>query len=133
MPGVVSTTVGYCGGTVKDPTYKQVCHGDTGHVEVVEVEFDPKQVSYSDLLKVFFSSHDPTTLNRQGPDFGYQYRSVIFYSSPEQEKEAAAAKQRFQTESGRVVVTAIEPAKPFYRAEEYHQQYLEKNNLKFCH
>ncbi len=133
LPGVVSTTVGYSGGTVKDPSYKQVCHGDTGHAEVVQVEYDPKQITYADLLKAFFSSHDPTTLNRQGPDIGHQYRSVIFYMNPEQEKEAVAAKEKFQAESGRQVVTAIEPAKPFYRAEEYHQQYLEKNNLKVCH
>jgi peptide-methionine (S)-S-oxide reductase len=133
LPGVLSTTVGYSGGTVKEPSYERVCQGDSGHAEVVEVEYDPQKLTYADLLKVFFSSHDPTTLNRQGPDVGYQYRSVIFYNSPEQEKEALAAKEQLQTKLRRPIVTAIEPAKPFYKAEEYHQHYLEKRGLNICH
>ena len=132
-PGVVSTAVGFSGGTVKNPSYQQVCQGNTGHAEVVEIEFDPKQISYNDLLKIFFANHDPTTVNRQGPDIGYQYRSVIFYTSPEQEKEAVAAKLQWQTNTGKTAATVIEPVQPFYKAEEYHQRYLEKNGLNVCH
>lgn len=117
-----------------NPSYEKVCEGDTGHAEVVEVEYDPAKIKYRDLLKVFFESHDPTTLNRQGPDVGYQYRSVIFYENSEQEKEAIAAKEQVQADNpGRAIVTAIEPAKPFYKAEEYHQQYLKKRGLNVCH
>jgi peptide-methionine (S)-S-oxide reductase len=134
LPGVISTRVGFCGGTVKDPSYHRVCEGDTGHAEVVEIEYDPKKITYSDLLKKFFASHDPTTLNRQGPDTGYQYRSVIFYTNPEQEKEANEAKEQVQAEySGRAIVTAVEPAQPFYKAEDYHQHYLQKRGLNVCH
>jgi peptide-methionine (S)-S-oxide reductase len=133
LPGVISTKVGFSGGTVKDPSYERVCRGDTGHAEVVEVEYDPAKISYKDLLKTFFSSHDPTTLNRQGPDVGYQYRSVIYYVSPEQEKEAKAAKEELQAKSRRQIVTEIEPAKPFYAAEEYHQHYLLKRGQTVCH
>ena len=135
IPGVSAVTVGYSGGTMKNPTYHDVCNGNTGHTEVVEVEYDPSKVSYEKLLDTFFANHDPTTLNRQGPDIGVQYRSVIFYTSPEQEAEAKAAKEK-AANSGKFrnpVVTAIEPAKEFYKAEEYHQHYLEKNGLRVCH
>jgi len=135
IPGVISTTVGYTGGTMKDPTYHDVCTGKTGHTEAVEVVFDPTKVSYEKLLAVFFENHDPTTPNRQGPDFGYQYRSVIFYTSPEQEAQAHAVKEKLD-KSGKFrspIVTVIEPAKEFYKAEEYHQRYLEKKGLKICH
>ncbi len=133
LPGVVSTAVGFCGGTVADPSYERVCVGDTKHAEVVEVIYDPKQISYHNLLKTFFSCHDPSTLNRQGLDIGEQYRSVIFYTSPEQEKEALAAKEEWQKKAGRGATTVIEVAKPFYKAEEYHQRYLEKRGLSSCH
>jgi len=133
LPGVVSTTVGYSGGRIVNPSYEQVCAGDTEHAEVVEVEFDPKKISYQDLLQTFFFCHDPTTMNRQGPDIGYQYRSVIFYLNPEQEKEAMAAKENWQKINGKKAATAIEAAKPLYRAEEYHQHYLKKKGLNVCH
>ncbi len=128
VKGVVSTTVGYTGGSFKDPTYKDVCSGKTGHAEAVEVEYDPSQVSYEEFLTVLWEIHDPTTLNRQGPDVGTQYRSAIFYHTPEQKAAAIASKEKLQ-HSGRyknLVVTEITPASQFYRAEEYHQQYLEK-------
>jgi len=133
IKGVLSTAVGYSGGTVANPTYEQVCTDRTGHAEVVEIEFDPAVVSYDQLLKRFWEMHDPTTLNRQGPDVGTQYRSAIFFYSPEQEKEARASKAEFQTELKNTVVTEISPVKPFYRAEEYHQCYLEKKGLGSCH
>ena len=132
--GVVSTAVGYEGGTMKNPTYRDVCTDRTGHAEVVEVEYDPEKVSYEDLLKVFWANHDPTTLNRQGPDVGTQYRSVIFYHTPEQQVAALASKEKLE-KSGRYrrpIVTEIVPATSFYRAEEYHQQYLEKRGLSSC-
>ena len=132
--GVVSTAVGYEGGTMKNPTYRDVCTDRTGHAEVVEVEYDPEKVSYEDLLKVFWANHDPTTLNRQGPDVGTQYRSVIFYHTPEQQAAALASKEKLE-KSGRYrrpIVTEIVPATSFYRAEEYHQQYLEKRGLSSC-
>lgn len=135
VKGVVSTSVGYSGGTVENPTYQQVCTDRTGHAEVVEVVFDPSGVTFEDLLEVFWSIHDPTTLNRQGPDIGSQYRSVIFYHSPEQQKAALASKERME-KSGkfkRPIVTEIVPAAPYYKAEEYHQQYLEKRGLAQCH
>lgn len=135
LPGVVSATSGYSGGTTENPTYQDVCSGRTGHAEVVQVEYDPAQVSYDELLQLFWSKHDPTTLNRQGPDVGTQYRSVIFYYTPEQEKAARASKQQLE-ESGRFkrpIVTEILPASAFYRAEEYHQRYLEKHGLASCH
>ena len=132
--GVVSTAVGYEGGTMKNPTYRDVCTDRTGHAEAVEVEYDPEKVSYEDLLKVFWANHDPTTLNRQGPDVGTQYRSVIFYHTPEQQAAALASKEKLE-KSGRYrrpVVTEIVPATSFYRAEDYHQQYLEKRGLSSC-
>jgi peptide-methionine (S)-S-oxide reductase len=135
IKGVKATTVGYMGGKLKDPTYQDVCTDRTGHAEVVEVEFDPSEVSYEDLLRVFWDNHDPTTLNRQGPDTGTQYRSVIFYHTPEQEAAAKASKEAL-AKSGRYkrpIVTEIVPAPEFWRAEEYHQQYLEKRGLAHCH
>ncbi|MFY9530627.1 MAG: peptide-methionine (S)-S-oxide reductase MsrA [Candidatus Acidiferrales bacterium] len=134
-PGVKSTTVGYSGGTTLNPTYQDVCSGRTGHAESVEVEFDPAQVSYDDLLNVFWNEHDPTTPNRQGPDVGTQYRSAIFFHSPEQEAAARASKQKLE-QSGqyrRPIVTEIKPASQFWRAEEYHQQYFEKRGVASCH
>jgi len=135
IAGVVSTAVGYIGGTLDHPTYRDVCTDRTGHAEVVEVTFDPARVSYDDLLGAFWECHDPTQLNRQGPDYGTQYRTVIFYHSPEQETAARASKETLER-SGihrKPVVTAIEPAAEFWRAEEYHQQYLEKRGLASCH
>ncbi|HOQ19281.1 MAG: peptide-methionine (S)-S-oxide reductase MsrA [Methanothermobacter thermautotrophicus] len=135
VKGVVSTRVGYMGGHLENPTYEDVCTGLTGHAEVVEVTFDPDVVGYRDLLDVFWSIHDPTTLNRQGPDVGEQYRSVIFYHSDEQRRAAIESRRRLE-ESGRFrdrIVTAIEPAGTFYEAEEYHQQYLEKNPQRRCY
>src|SRR5216110_3006052 len=121
LKGVRSTAVGYAGGTKEDPSYEDVCTDETGHAEVVEVEFDPAQISYDKLLDVFWSSHNPTTLNRQGPDIGTQYRSVVFYHSPAQKSAAEASKDQVET-SGRFkrpIVTGIEPAPTFWRAEEY--------------
>ena len=135
VQGVKATAVGYLGGRLKNPTYEDVCYRDTGHAEVVQVEFDPERVSYDDLLTVFWTNHDPTTLNRQGPDVGEQYRSAIFFHSPEQQAAAEASKQRME-QSGRFrrpIVTEITPAGEFYEAEEYHQQYLEKRGLSTCH
>ncbi len=126
--GVLSTTVGYAGGTTHNPAYRDVSTGLTGHAESVEIIFDPKIVSYDDLLEVFWNIHDPTTLNRQGPDFGSQYRSIIFYHNADQEKAARASLERL-SRSGRFssrIVTEICPASRFWRAEEYHQQYFEK-------
>lgn len=134
LKGVISTAVGYSGGTKENPTYEDVCTDRTGHAEVVEIEFDPSQISYQQLLDVFFSNHNPTTLNRQGPDAGSQYRSAIFYHSPEQKAAAEEAKDRLQ-KSGkfpRPIVTTIEPASTFWRAEEYHQQYLKKRGQTHC-
>lgn len=131
VPGVVSTTVGYTGGTVENPTYEQVCTDRTGHAEAVQVEYDPSELGYEKLLDVFWSSHDPTQLNRQGPDFGRQYRSAIFIHDPEQEKAAKESKAALEA-SGRFhkpIVTEIVPAGKFWRAEDYHQQYLEKRGL----
>ncbi len=129
VPGVISTAVGYMGGTVKDPTYEQVCTGETGHAEVVQVTYDPAVVEYDELLDVFWSIHDPTQLNRQGPDYGPNYRSVIFYHDREQAKAARKAKDDLVL-SGRFgfgkIVTIIQPAAPFYRAEDYHQRYFKK-------
>lgn len=133
LAGVRSTQVGYAGGSVENPTYKQVCTDTTGHAEVVEVTFDPSVISYHDLLEVFWDNHDPTTLNRQGPDWGTQYRSAIFFHSPEQEAEAQASKTAAQARFSRPIVTEISAAPPFWAAEEYHQQYLEKRGLASCH
>ncbi|MGO8948269.1 MAG: peptide-methionine (S)-S-oxide reductase MsrA [Ktedonobacterales bacterium] len=134
VPGVIATAVGYAGGTLENPTYRDVCSHTTGHAEVVQVEYNSAEVSYGDLLQVFFENHDPTQLNRQGPDIGDQYRSVIFYFSKEQEAAAEAAKAQLQ-QSGkyrRPIVTQILPAPTFFRAEEYHQQYLEKRGQSHC-
>jgi len=135
VPGVVSTAVGYMGGHLDRPTYKDVCTDRTGHAEVVQVEFDPAKVSYRTLLNVFWENHDPTTLNRQGPDVGTQYRSAIFFHTPEQEQAAIESKAEQQKlRAGRKpIVTLIEPAQEFWRGEEYHQQYLEKRGLAQCH
>ena len=134
LPGVKSTRVGYVGGQADGPTYEQVCTGTTGHAEAVEVEYDPAEVSYAQLLEVFWGNHDPTTLNRQGPDVGSQYRSAVFFHGPEQQTEAEASKQALAT-SGRFVrpiVTEIVPAATFWQAEDYHQQYLEKRGQSSC-
>jgi len=135
VPGVISTSVGYTGGTLEHPTYQDVCTGRTGHAESVEVVFDPGRVSYEQLLDVFWENHDPTTRNRQGPDHGTQYRSVIFYHTPEQKAAAMASKERLDKSGAypRPVVTQIVPASMFYPAEEYHQRYLEKRGLSTCH
>jgi peptide-methionine (S)-S-oxide reductase len=133
--GVKDTAVGYTGGTLQDPTYKDVCTNESGHAEVVQVTYDPAEVSYDQLLDVFWNAHNPTTLNRQGPDWGTQYRSVIFFHSPEQEAAARASKEKLE-KSGRFnrpIVTQIVPAVVFYRAEEYHQRYLEKRGVSSCH
>lgn len=134
-PGVTSTRVGYTGGTMKNPTYHDVCGDGTGHAEAVEAVYDPARVAYDELLNIFWSNHDPTTLNRQGPDEGTQYRSAIFYHTPEQESAARASKARLEASSTRrrPVVTEIVPASEFWQAEDYHQQYLEKRGLKHCH
>jgi peptide-methionine (S)-S-oxide reductase len=135
VEGVVSTAVGYEGGATKNPTYEDVCTDRTGHAEAVEVEYDPTRVSYDDLLDVFWQIHDPTTPNRQGPDVGTQYRSAIFYHTPEQQAAAIASKERQgrSGQSSRPIVTQIVPATTFYRAEEYHQRYLEKRGEASCH
>ena len=135
LKGVTATTVGYIGGDKSDPTYHDVCTGRTGHAEAVQVEYDPSQVSYDDLLRVFWENHDPTTLNRQGPDVGTQYRSAIFFHTPEQEAAAKASKEAL-AKSGRFkrpIVTEIQPAPEFWQAEDYHQQYLEKRGQAHCH
>ena len=133
--GVLATAVGYEGGTKLNPTYEDVCSHTTGHAEVVRVEFDPSKVSYDDLLKVFWENHDPTQVNRQGPDFGDQYRTVIFYHSPEQKAAAEASKAALEA-SGKhrkPIATQIVPTETFYIAEDYHQQYLEKRGKRSCH
>lgn len=135
IKGVQDVAVGYAGGAKENPTYEDVCTDETGHAEVVQVDFDPAQVSYEELLNVFWSNHNPTTLNRQGPDVGTQYRSVIFYYSPEQ-KAAAERSKADLDKSGKFrspIVTQIEPAPQFHRGEEYHQRYLEKRGLAQCH
>jgi peptide-methionine (S)-S-oxide reductase len=131
-PGVTDVAVGYSGGHVDSPTYEQVCRKDTGHAEVVEVTFDPAEVSYEQLLQKFFELHDPTQMNRQGPDVGAQYRSVVFFHSPEQERAATAAREAEQVKHTSPVVTEISAAGPFWRAEDYHQRYLEKRGLATC-
>jgi peptide-methionine (S)-S-oxide reductase len=135
LPGVWRTKVGYSGGHTANPTYKEVCADNTGHAEVVQVEYDPTKVNYDQLLEIFWENHNPTTLNRQGPDVGTQYRSAIFYHSDEQRRTAEKSKQELSA-SGKwrnPVVTEIVQAKPFYEAEDYHQQYLEKRGLSSCH
>jgi len=131
-PGVVGTAVGYTGGHLSHPSYRDVCTDRTGHAEAVLVEFDPAQVSYERLLDVFWAAHDPTQLNRQGPDVGTQYRTAIFYHSPEQEAAARASKAAVQSRHSRPVVTEIDPASQFWMAEDYHQQYLEKRGMATC-
>jgi peptide-methionine (S)-S-oxide reductase len=135
IKGVKSTAVGFMGGHQDNPSYEDVCYRKTGHAEVVEVEFDPALVSYETLLNVFWENHDPTTLNRQGPDIGDQYRSAVFYNTPDQQTAAEASKQRLETEGRhrRPIVTEITPVATFYVAEDYHQQYLEKRGLSTCH
>jgi peptide-methionine (S)-S-oxide reductase len=134
VKGVSSTAVGYSGGNHPNPTYEEVCTDRTGHAEVVQVEYDPSQVTYEQLLEVFWANHDPTTLNRQGPDIGAQYRSAIFYHNPEQMAAAKAFKEKLQNSGKfkRPIVTEISPASTFYRAEEYHQRYFEKHGLSHC-
>ena len=134
VKGVTSTAVGYMGGTLDNPTYKDVCTDRTGHAEVVQIEYDPAVVSYIELLKVFWLAHDPTTMNRQGPDVGTQYRSAIFFHSPEQDTAARASIKELEKVGAyrRPIVTQIVPASDFWRAEEYHQQYLEKRGLAHC-
>lgn len=132
-PGVVSVTSGYAGGSVSDPTYRQVCSGDTGHAEVVQLEYDPSETDYDELLEVFFEIHDPTQLNRQGPDVGTQYRSIILYHDEEQKERAAAAIERAATVYEDEVVTELQPLEEFWEAEEHHQDYFEKNpNDAYC-
>ena len=132
IKGVKSTTVGYMGGWLENPTYEQVCTDRTGHAEVVQVEYDPSLLPYDQLLDIFWNNHDPTTRNRQGPDVGVQYRSAVFFHTPEQEAEAKAIKEKLD-KSGRFkkkIVTEITPAKPFWKAEQYHQQYYVKCGMR---
>jgi len=134
LPGVISTAVGYMGGSTSQPEYRQVCSGDTGHAEVVQLTFDEQQTDYNQLLNAFWQMHDPTTLNRQGPDIGSQYRSAIFFHSPEQQTLAEISKAELNN-SGLLatpVVTEITSCSTFWRAEEYHQRYLEKNGRGLC-
>jgi peptide-methionine (S)-S-oxide reductase len=136
IPGVVATAVGYEGGSLERPTYKDVCTDLTGHAEVVELDFDPAQVSFEQLLDAFFAFHDPTTVNRQGPDQGTQYRSAVFCHSRRQEAQARAKIEQLTAEGRfkpRAIVTQVEPAQTFWRAEEYHQRYLEKRGQASCH
>jgi peptide-methionine (S)-S-oxide reductase len=135
LPGVISTRVGYTGGQTANPSYKDVCTDRTGHAEAVEIEYDPAKLSYDKLLEVFWENHDPTQLNRQGPDWGTQYRSAIFFHTPEQEAEAKASKEQLEQSHrfSKPIVTQIVPAVEFFEAEDYHQQYLEKKGLASCH
>jgi peptide-methionine (S)-S-oxide reductase len=133
VPGVIDAVSGYTGGHLDNPSYRQVCSHSTGHAEAVEVTFDPQRVSYDDLLNVFWQIHDPTQLNRQGPDVGDQYRSAVFTHSPEQESAAIASRDREQSRHTRPIVTQIVPAPKFWAAEEYHQRYFEKNGGAACH
>ncbi len=135
VPGVLDAAVGYSGGKTENPTYRDVCTDTTGHAEVVQVTFDPEKLSYDQLLDVFWTIHDPTQVNRQGPDYGKQYRTAIFFHSPEQEAAAKKSKQGLEA-SGKLrrpVATEITPAGTFWRAEEYHQRYLEKRGAASCH
>ncbi len=135
VPGVLDAAVGYSGGKTQNPSYQEVCTDTTGHAEVVQVTFDPEKLSYDQLLNVFWTIHDPTQVNRQGPDYGAQYRTAIFFHSPEQEATAKKSKQALEA-SGKLrrpVATEITPAGPFWRAEEYHQRYLEKRGAASCH
>jgi peptide-methionine (S)-S-oxide reductase/peptide methionine sulfoxide reductase msrA/msrB len=133
LQGVVSTTVGYTGGTVENPTYEDVCRGDTGHVEAVEVEYDPEKIGYEELAKMFFETHDPTQKDGQGPDIGSQYQSKIFYSN-EEEKEIAEKLVQILRDKGMDIATKIEKLRTFYPAEDYHQDYYKKNGgIPYCH
>ena len=136
MPGVTATAVGYEGGKLDNPSYKDVCTDQTGHAEVVELDFDSEKITFEQLLDAFFELHDPTTMNRQGPDWGTQYRSAVFFHSPEQERQAKAKIEQL-TNEGRYkpkrIVTQVVPAETFWRAEEYHQRYLEKRGQASCH
>lgn len=134
LPGVVDTAAGFMGGTAENPSYREVCSGQTGHAEVVDLEYDPAKVSYEELLDAFWGCHDPTTKDRQGPDIGSQYRSTIFFHTPAEETAARASKAELDAEGRfrRPIVTAIEPASTFWRAEEYHQRYLEKRGAASC-
>ena len=132
---MTATRVGYTGGSVANPTYEDVCTDSTGHAEAVEVDYDPAKVSYSELLDIFWANHDPTQLNRQGPDWGKQYRSAVFFHSPEQQAIAQASKEKLE-KSGhyrKPIVTQIVPAATFFEAEDYHKQYLEKRGAASCH
>jgi peptide-methionine (S)-S-oxide reductase len=135
LPGVISTRVGYTGGETSNPTYKEVCTDRTGHAEAVEVTYDPAKLPYETLLDVFWENHDPTQVNRQGPDYGSQYRTAIFFTTPEQETAARASKAALEKAHrfSRPIATQIFPAVTFYEAEDYHQQYLEKKGLASCH
>jgi peptide-methionine (S)-S-oxide reductase len=135
IPGVTATRVGYIGGHTENPTYKEVCTDRTGHAEAVEVDFDPAKVKYTDLLKVFWENHDPTQVNRQGPDWGTQYRTAIFFHSPEQQTQAQSSKDALDKSHhySKPIATQIVPAVTFYAAEDYHQQYLEKRGMASCH
>ena len=133
LKGVISTKVGYCGGNYPNPDYQTVCTGTTNHAETVEIEYDPKIISYNELLKVFWTNHDPTTPNRQGPDFGTQYRSIIFYFNKDQEKLAQESKVKMAKSFKSPIVTEILPMGEFYDAEEYHQKYLLKHGQNVCH
>ena len=133
IKGVVSTKVGYTGGKTKNPSYEDVCTDQTGHAEAVEVTFDPKKVSYDELLEVFWNTHDPRQLNRQGPDVGTQYRTAIFYHNESQKKAAEKSKEKLFKKLNSFIATDIVPASEFYAAEDYHQQYLKKRGAKVCH
>jgi len=133
VPGVIDAVSGYEGGQGDNPSYRQVCTGMTNHAEVVEVTFDPAKVSYAKLVDLFFKMHDPTTMNRQGPDVGTQYRSAIFVHSPEQERVAREELEKARPRFSRPIVTQIEPAQTFWKAEDYHQDYVEKNQGHSCH
>lgn len=132
IPGVTRTAAGYTGGATESPTYEQVCSDRTGHAEAVLVEFDPARVTYEELVEAFWKMHDPTQVNRQGPDYGSQYRTEIFFHDSEQEKIAIASKERTEERIGRSVATKITPASEFWEAEDYHQQYLEKRGMASC-
>jgi peptide-methionine (S)-S-oxide reductase len=132
LEGVTGTSVGYTGGHTDNPNYKEVCSDRTGHAEAVLVEFDPDRISYEELLEVFWTSHNPTQVNRQGPDYGSQYRTEIFFHTPEQEVTATRSKAEVQARFSKPIATAISPAPEFFHAEEYHQRYLEKKGLASC-
>ncbi len=133
LPGVVATEVGYTGGDTEEPTYEDVCDGNTGHAEAVKITFDPRELPYEQILEVFWESHDPTTLDRQGPDVGEQYRSMIYYTTPEQKEMAEWSKQAAQNRFSKKIVTRIAKAEKWWKAEKYHQQYMMKRGGGTCH